>query len=1019
MPPNETTKKTKLFASPNRYSVLSNTVESDDNDVPPKSLSQEPSDTTTHASTKVSLPPPIFIKGVLNYSALLSELTELIGPSSFVCKSTSTHLKVQAEKSDDYRKIIHFLNENNASFHTYQLQSEKSYRVVIRNLHPSTPTTDISSAIEEIGFSTRQVTNIKHHQTKMALPMFFVDLEPDPSNKDIFNVKSILHTLVKVEEPHKRRDIPQCLNCQSYGHTRAYCSYPPRCVKCAVYSPPKHKISPARFTEIFSTFNNNYIIGGDLNAKHQQWGCRASNPRGNSLLQSLLTTNSTVIAPPNHTYWPNSRRKMPDILDIFVTKIPRNLHTQIFNLIDPCSDHSPVMLSLDCLPQAKVNPSALSQFPIDWDKFSTILSEKTCLKLRLKTPSDIDDAVNLLTTNIQTSVWNSAKPVPLHVKPSPHLPSYIRTLIAQKRRARVIWQRTRYPIDKSHYNALTQKLKRLLANLKSESYAKYISSLTDIDGSLWKVTRKLLRIHNPPPTLRNADGSWALSEQSQANIFANHLSNTFQPHHNIISPTKIQEVVSFLNSPLPMYPPPRAFYPSEVEFNLKKKSPNKSPGFDLISTEVVKHLPRKTIIFLTQIYNAMLRLSYFPILWKYSIIILIPKPKKPPDCPSSYRPISLLPTLSKLFEKLLLKRILPIVDEAKILPDSQFGFRNSHSTIHQVHRLVDKISFALEEKLYCTGAFLDVSQAFDRVWHSGLLYKLKLILPSHYYLILKSYLEDRFFSVRVGSSFSSPTEIKAGVPQGAVIAPLLFNLYISDQPTSPHTLVGDFADDKAILATSPDPVLASSYIQDHLFSLESWYKTWGVKMNETKSIHGTFALRHGVCPTLYLNNQPLPPAQCIRYLGILIDRRLTWKPHIISKTRTLNDRFRLLRPLLTSKHMKLSNKLLLYKLLLRPIWTYGIQLWGAAKISNINRIQRFQSKTLRTILKAPFYVSNHTLHSDLKIPFVSELAKTHYKRFNSRLAHHKNPLISNLSSASIPGSPVKRLKRQWCRDLLA
>jgi len=232
MPSNEITKKTKLFASPNRYSALSNTVESVDNDDPPKSPSQEPSDTTTHAPTKVSLPPPIFIKGVLNYSALLSELTELTGPNSFVCKSTSTHLKVQPENSDDYRKIIHFLNENNASFHTYQLQSEKSYRVVIRNLHPSTPTADISSAIEEIGFSTRQVTNIKHHQTKMALPMFFVDLEPDPSNKDIFNVKSILHTLVKVEEPHKRRDIPQCLNCQSYGHTRAYCSYPPRCVKC-------------------------------------------------------------------------------------------------------------------------------------------------------------------------------------------------------------------------------------------------------------------------------------------------------------------------------------------------------------------------------------------------------------------------------------------------------------------------------------------------------------------------------------------------------------------------------------------------------------------------------------------------------------------------------------------------------------------------------------------------------------------------------------------------------------------
>jgi hypothetical protein len=140
---------------------------------------------------------------------------------------------------------------------------------------------------------------------------------------------------------------------------------------------------------------------------------------------------------------------------------------------------------------------------------------------------------------------------------------------------------------------------------------------------------------------------------------------------------------------------------------------------------------------------------------------------------------------------------------------------------------------------------------------------------------------------------------------------MLFNLYIPDQPTSPYTIVGDLADDKAILTTNSDPILASSYIQYHLNILESWYKTWGVKMNKAKSIHGTFALRHGICPILFLNNQPLPPAQCVRYLGILIDRHLTWKPHIISKTRTLNARFRLFRPFLTSKHMKLSNKLLL------------------------------------------------------------------------------------------------------------
>lgn len=86
-------------------------------------------------------------------------------------------------------------------------------------------------------------------------------------------------------------------------------------------------------------------------------------------------------------------------------------------------------------------------------------------------------------------MWDSAKTVPSHVKPLPHHPSYIRTLISQKSRARAIWQRSRYPLDKSHYNTLTQKLKRLLANLKSESYANYTSSLTGIDCSLWKATK--------------------------------------------------------------------------------------------------------------------------------------------------------------------------------------------------------------------------------------------------------------------------------------------------------------------------------------------------------------------------------------------------------------------------------------------------------------------------------------------------------------------------------------------------
>ncbi|KAL4104538.1 hypothetical protein QTP88_019833 [Uroleucon formosanum] len=148
------------------------------------------------------------------------------------CKSTSTHLKLQPNTPENYSKIIHFLNENEAQFHTYQLQSDKASTVVIRNLHSSTLVSEISSALEEIGHSVRKVTNILHYQTKNPLPLFFVDLKPDEHNNDVFDITSILHTKIKIEEPHIQRHIPQCIKCLSYGHTKSYCSHLPRCVKC-------------------------------------------------------------------------------------------------------------------------------------------------------------------------------------------------------------------------------------------------------------------------------------------------------------------------------------------------------------------------------------------------------------------------------------------------------------------------------------------------------------------------------------------------------------------------------------------------------------------------------------------------------------------------------------------------------------------------------------------------------------------------------------------------------------------
>lgn len=170
--------------------------------------------------------------------------------------------------------------------------------------------------------------------------------------------------------------------------------------------------------------------------------------------------------------------------------------------------------------------------------------------------------------------------------------------------------------------------------------------------------------------------------------------------------------------------------------------------------------------------NAISRLNHFPTAWKEAKIILIHKEGKNPTKTNSYRSISLLPVLSKIYERLLLPSLKEDLENLKIIPDHQFGFRGKHSTIEQVHKLVNEIKMALENKHLCTGIFLDVAQAFDKVNHNGLLQKVSAFLPPKYLPLQTSYLKDRSFQVQYGNKTSTNRPILSGVPQGSVLGPV-------------------------------------------------------------------------------------------------------------------------------------------------------------------------------------------------------------------------------------------------------
>ena len=197
--------------------------------------------------------------------------------------------------------------------------------------------------------------------------------------------------------------------------------------------------------------------------------------------------------------------------------------------------------------------------------------------------------------------------------------------------------------------------------------------------------------------------------------------------------------------------------------------------------------------------------------------------------------------------------------------------------------MVSEIQMALECKKYCSAVFLDVAQAFDKVWHDGLLFKLKRDLPHHFYLIIKSYLKDRHFYVKYGTDLSKLYPIHSGVPQGSVLGPLLYLLFTADLPTTNDTTTVTFADDTAILSSHSDPELASQHLQSGLNAIEEWLNTWRININELKSIHVTFTLKRETCPPIRVFNKPIPQASDAKYLGMHLDRRLTWNKHINTK----------------------------------------------------------------------------------------------------------------------------------------
>ena len=332
-------------------------------------------------------------------------------------------------------------------------------------------------------------------------------------------------------------------------------------------------------------------------------------------------------------------------------------------------------------------------------------------------------------------------------------------------------------------------------------------------------------------------------------------------------------------------------------FNLSSST---ATGPDKVAYPMLKHFPRSGMDFLLHIFNLSWTSRSFPSIWKTSSIIPIHKMGKPLDSPASFRPISLTSCISKLFEHIILSRLLVFLQSNSILSPRQAGFFPGRSSLDQIWYLSQSISNGFNKPRSGSRTILstiDFSKAFDSAWHLALFHKLiSAALPPCFARWTQSFLSDRRVCVVFQNHKSRSFRVRQGVPQGSVLGPVLFSFFINDLPASLPSSVSYslYTDNLAIGSSSPSVPTMVEHTQGALFRLERWSEYWCFPLKPSKCEASFFSVDPHQVNILLLGSRlrfnPTPT-----FLGVTFDCTLSFSKHVSSLKAQLFPRLKALR----------------------------------------------------------------------------------------------------------------------------
>ena len=381
---------------------------------------------------------------------------------------------------------------------------------------------------------------------------------------------------------------------------------------------------------------------------------------------------------------------------------------------------------------------------------------------------------------------------------------------------------------------------------------------------------------------------------------------------------------------------------------------------------MIKLCGQSLILPLNLIFNNILRTAKFPKQWKRANVTPVHK-KESKQLVKNYRPNSLLPIFAKMFEKIIFKHLYNHLIQNELITNNQSGFRPGDSVTNQLIFLLYEIlkNFDCLENLQTRSVYLDMSKAFDKVWHDGLIFKLNENgVTGNLLELIRDYLNEREQRVVINGSCSEWGSIKSGVPQGSVLAPLLFLVYINDLENGIKSSIRFFADDTSLFSTVIDPNTSAEELNNDLQKISQWAFQWKMSFNPDPNKPAekiVFSRKHvnAQHPPLYFNNIIVKQVSEHKHLGLTLDSKLTFANHISEKIPKAHKGIGVIKYLSSYVPVKTLDQI--YNMYVRPHFDFCDVIYHIPEIDSLfvssSRLSYWMNRIERLQYQAPLAVT--------------------------------------------------------------